>query len=198
MGFRESAGLWNVEQLVGRVNREYLRNDGDLWVFELDTSKKSVFTANSDLNDAQAEFRRLWREGEIGRKIGTEWNTLAAEEMTKRGLPDLPLKDDQTTRVDEVVKKEQKMKMEDVGEAFKVIPQIKRTVIIDDPEVFAALENPDIPLGKKKTLITRSSVQLYEDQLKDWPVKPYKEMDGFYVWNGDYDSSFLGYMAEFL
>jgi cytidyltransferase-like protein len=199
MGFREVAGLTNIQQFAGRINRNNEHPNASVYVFELTVPKYpkgNDFTSNPDLVNSSAFFRTMYKKGEIG----PEWCDKAIKNELQGGVPAIGNK---MVQADNLVKWDEQLKLRELHDSCRVIPQEKVTVI---PRAnYLKLKSQFDEKGwVSKTDIVRKSFQFYSDKAsKHAAVVPiaqtmncYDPFVGFYTWIGLYDPDFLGYMEN--
>ncbi len=176
-GFRELGSLSSLLQAAGRVNREGLYNDSEMWSFCIrDTD---TFIKNPGLEGAAKVLKKYI---ERGYEISPNLSTQAIRE-------ELILYNDSNKGI-KLVDIESGMDFPAVEEQFKVIESDSCLAVVDD-EVKEAIKNKRIDwreLQIKSVQIARYKLEVFNTP---------KLLDDIYSWNLQYDD-FLGYMAGIL
>lgn len=181
-GFREVAGLPNLEQFKGRVNRNEEYDETGVVVFELKIEPPwfdDTFTANFDLTDAQNTFRLFAGLGQLG----PEWCHAAIMDEIANGNQEFRLPNDSPgtgLSPEKITQKEEKCQFETIADYCRPIPADKVTVIVNKEKI------------KNVQDIGKHSVQIFCDKLNKLPVVPSTEYPGFWEWMGPY-RRFLGW-----
>jgi CRISPR-associated endonuclease/helicase Cas3 len=179
-GFRERAGLTNLLQIAGRVNRSNEFKNAEVWDFRL-TSGELVLS-NPGIEDAAKVLEQLFAE----KRIAPAWCTEALRlEIQRQYSAELHAG---------LRKAEEALDFPAVEEQFRVIQQDTVTAVLDE-SLIDRLQNGD----KVKVTwqeIQRGSVNLYRNKAKKFriPADEFPPFPGLYRWNLIYDG-FLGYMA---
>lgn len=173
-GFRELGSLVSLLQASGRVNREGLYNNSEIWTFCITESE--MLKINPGLKNAAAVLRQVIERGET---ISPELSTKSIqEEIALYGLSGINKK---------LIDNEKLMNFRWIDKEYKVIDADTRIVVVD-PCIANKLHCAELnwqDLQKVSVHIAKYKL----DELKT-PVI----VDNIYQWNLGYDN-FLGYMA---
>lgn len=173
-GFRELGSLVSLLQAAGRVNREGLLHDSEMWTFCI--TEDGMLKLNSGLKESSTVLKRYF---EMEQVIAPELSTQSiADELALYGISK------KSTRLvtDEDVQNFCKVEQE-----FKVIDTDTRLVIVDS-DVAHRLQNGKVDWKE----LQKVSVQIAKYKLDE--LRTPIVMDKIYKWNLDYNN-FLGYMA---
>ena len=192
-GFRENAGVLNVQQFAGRVRRNAERKfrvgNGDVFVFELEVPERQNrqegdFTLNWDLANSIAVYDQLLQQHGL---IGPEHSDEAFSAELAMGLGG---------RAELLIQHNKDYQFQQISDLSRVIARNQLTCIpsesVDAMLADMAAKNRDwIPSSE----ISRRSFQIFEykangyaDLIQEGPLA------GIYRWTGPYDDQF-GYMA---
>lgn len=183
-GFRESAGLVNLLQAAGRVNREYENEHSTILDFAHDSSQGLT------LHPAFKLTRRVLAEQFTTSAV----DPLACTAAFRRTL-DLDagaLENKART----ICLAEKDWAHREVSELMKVINADTRTVVVDR-DLIDRLENPDPKQRPSWSEIMKGSVQLWGTKLDAFAVRPILKSDELHAWTLGYDQ-FLGILAGVL
>lgn len=183
-GFRESAGLVNLLQAAGRVNREYENEHAIILDFAHDAS------GGLTPHPAFKLTRRVLAEQFTASAV----NPLACTAAFRRTL-DLDA-GALENRAREICRAEKDWAHRDVTKLMKVIAADTRTVVVDR-DLISRLENPDPKVHPSWSEMMQGSVQLWGTKLDTFAVRPIRGSDELYAWTLGYDA-FLGIMAGVL
>jgi len=179
-GFRERAGLTNLLQIAGRVNREGGAHDAVVTDFCL--RAEGLLRSHPGFETARRVLGSMLDEG----KVDPSWCTEALRREIREN-------EALVKTVQELKKAEGAFDYPTVAEGFKVIATDTRTVLVDrdlidrlqawgkaEPKDFQAL-----------------SVQLWAKRIDSLRLEELRRYPGVYAWSLDYDD-FLGIMAGIL
>ncbi len=183
-GFRESAGLVNLLQAAGRVNREYENEHAIILDFTHDAS------GGLTLHPAFKLTRRVLAEQFTTSAV----NPLDCTAAFRRTL-DLDA-GALENKAREICRAEEDWAHRDVTKLMKVITAETRTVIVDR-DLISRFENPDPRTHPSWSEIMQGSVQLWGTKLETFAVKSMRDSDELYAWTLGYDA-FLGIMSGVL
>jgi CRISPR-associated endonuclease/helicase Cas3 len=177
-GIREIGSLVSLLQTAGRVNRQGVFDNAEVWTVRL--AENGLFKIHPGLKDAAKVFKE-YCDAEI--LIGPELCT----EALKR---EVRLSGNMTTVLKE---NEQKMRFPIIDKEFQVIASDTRMSVVEDSLV------QKIERYEKVDWLTlqRGSVQIWGYKLEALCIPEFERLPGIYKWNLGYDS-FLGYMAGLL
>ena len=175
--FRESAGLVNLIQLGGRANREAEHSECIVVDFRLNDP---ILPRHPTFKISAEVLAGLFVEGRVGPELSTE-------SMRRE------IRLDHDRRGAFIMEKEKRNDYPEVSKLFRVIDASTVTVIID-PILVGMLERKEKVDWRD---LQRKSVQIWSNKIKDFPIRPVRESDELFFWNGKYDE-FLGYMAGVL
>ncbi|NCB43552.1 MAG: CRISPR-associated protein [Clostridia bacterium] len=173
-GFRELGSLVSLLQASGRVNREGVLSNSEMWTFCI--SEDGMLKLNPGLKES-ASVLKGYLEG--NRTIAPELSTQSiADEIALYGL---------SGKHKKLVTNEELQNFRQVEEDFKVIDSDTRIVIVDSTVAKHA------QYGKVDWReLQKVSVQIAKYKLDE--LRTPIIMNDIYRWNLDYDD-FLGYMA---
>lgn len=173
-GFREVGSLSSLLQAAGRVNREGLSDDSEMWSFCI--SNDGMLKKNPGLDGASRVLKRYLRDS---REISPALSTEAIQD-------ELKMFGDGKSGVNLVVS-------ESIGDFPTVESEFK---VIDSDSCLAVVDTntaEGIRIGKINWMeLQTKSVQISKYKLEELHVP--KLLDEIYYWNLPYDD-FLGYMA---
>ncbi len=173
-GFRELGALVSLLQASGRVNREGLLDDAEMWTFCI--LEDGMLRLNPGLKDAAAVLKRYFEED---RTITPDLSTQSlADEIALYGL---------SKKHGNLVTAEKLRRFPQVEEDFKVIDSNSCLVVVD-PAVAKRLQYGKVDWQE----LQKVSVQIAKYKLDE--LRTPMIMDHIYRWNLEYDG-FLGYMA---
>lgn len=173
-GFRELGSLVSLLQAAGRVNREGLYSDAEIWSFCL--ASDSMLKENLGLRAAAAVLRGYCTRGEA---ISPALSTQSIQDEIRLG----GLKGKYAT----LLKEEKLLNFRKVEEGFKVIASEKHIAIIDT-EMAAAVRQGKVNWRD----LQKKSVQVADYKLRE--LRMPEILPDLYAWNLPYDD-FIGYMA---
>lgn len=175
-GFREIASLLSLLQAAGRINREGLHNNAEMWSFTLQDD--SMLTQNPRLNTSMRVLQS-YLDHEI--QIIPELSTAAIQ-------AELNMNDSVLATKETLWEKEAEGAFRTVAEDFVVIDQDTVTIIVSDDLA------RQIRSGKADwRLLQRQSISIPQGKARRYHLE--ELAPGIYQWSRGYDS-FLGYMAH--
>ena len=174
-GVRERSSLVSLLQAAGRVNREALWQDAEIWDIQL--VLEGLMTANPTLDNSARVLGELITEGKISPAYATE--------AMRRELNCAEIKG----RADRIKQAERVQAMKEVASLFQVIDDDTETVVVDK-ELRARLAS-GARVGKHD--IQQCSVSMRRKVLADSALLCAPGMPEIYLWHLDYDG-FIGYM----
>jgi CRISPR-associated endonuclease/helicase Cas3 len=177
-GVRELGSLVSLLQTAGRVNRQGIFANAEVWTIRL--SETRLFKIHPGLKDA-AKVLKEYCDSQI--PIGPDLCT----EALKR---EVRLSGNITTLLKE---NEQKMRFPIVDKEFRVISSDTRLAVVDNSLIEKIERHEKIDW----MVLQQGSVQIWGYKLEALRIPEFKEFPGIYKWNLDYDN-FLGYMAGLL
>lgn len=173
-GFRELGSLVSLIQASGRVNREGLYSDSEMWTFCI--IEDGMLKINPGMKSAAAVLRQHLESGEI---IGPEQSTPSIQkEIVLYGLSEKHKK---------LIVSEELQDFHWVEKEFKVIDTDTRIVVVD----------PDVMERLRRTQLNWCDLQKVSVQIAKYKLDELRTplvMSNIYGWNLEYDN-FLGYMA---
>jgi len=173
-GFRELGSLVSLLQASGRVNREGILSNSEMWTFCI--SEDGMLKLNPGLKESAAVLKGYF---EGNRTIAPELRTQSlADEIALYGL---------SGKHKKLVNNEKLQNFRQVERDFKVIDSDTRLVVVDST-VAKRLQYGKVDWKE----LQKVSVQIAKYKLDE--LRTPIIMDNIYRWNLDYDS-FLGYMA---
>lgn len=182
VGFRERAGLMNLIQLGGRVNRGQEWDGAEVWDFQIIPG--ALLRLHPKLKTAARVLGELFQEGRVAQEFCKEalkreirWdNTISGELLRAESTRDARNTD-----------------FPKVAELFKVIDNNTVTVVVAD-ELQEQLRS-----GKwcGRDELQKHSVQIWGWRAEDLGLEEFMRFPRVYGWRLPYDS-FLGYMAGLL
>ncbi|WP_019850204.1 CRISPR-associated helicase/endonuclease Cas3 [Desulfitobacterium sp. PCE1] len=173
-GFRELGALVSLLQASGRVNREGILDNAEMWTFCI--LEDGMLRLNPGLKEAAAILKGYF---EGNRAIVPELSTQSlADEIALYGL---------SKKHEKLVTDENLQRFPQVERAFKVIDSDTRIVIVD-PSMAKRLQYGKVDWKE----LQKVSVQIAKYKLDE--LRTPMIIDKIYRWNLEYDG-FLGYMA---
>lgn len=173
-GFRELGSLVSLLQTAGRVNREGLYSDSEIWTFCL--AEDRMLKINPGMKGSAAVLKRYFERGET---IRPELSTQSIkEEIALYGL---------SGKHQKLIINEKLLNFPWIEKEFNVIDTETRIVVVD-PDIQEKLRHAQISWRD----LQKVSVQIAKYKLDE--LRTPVVMDNIYGWNLDYDN-FLGYMA---
>lgn len=173
-GFRELGSLVSLLQFSGRINREGMYPDAEVWSFCL--ASDHMLTENPELQNATKVLREYFTRGEpISPALSTQ---SIREEIRLAGLK---------SKYASLLELERRHEFPQVEEEFKIISS-DRCLAVIDPEMAAAVAQGKCTWRD----VQRKSVQIAGHKLEK--LRVLEILPGLYMWNRPYNK-FLGYMA---
>lgn len=173
-GFRELGSLVSLLQASGRVNREGVLDDAEMWTFCI--LEDGMLKLNPGLKEPAAVLKGYF---EGNRAIAPELSTQSlADEIVLYGL---------SKKHEKLVTNEEIQNFRRVEQDFKVIDSDTRLVVVD-PAVAKSLKYGKVDWKE----LQKVSVQIAKYKLDE--LRTPMIMDDIYRWNLEYNG-FLGYMA---
>lgn len=177
-GFREMGSLSSLLQASGRVNREGLFPDAEMWSFCIAEGKLLIH--NPGFQAACSVLKKyLERNEPISPALSTQ---AISDELSMSGKPSKKLK--------KLLGSEDSSEFRVIEREFKVIDTDTVLAVVDSV-LAERLRFGKITWRELQTM----SVQIAKTKLIEYPLPEIQE--GIYHWNYGYDD-FLGYMAGFL
>jgi CRISPR-associated endonuclease/helicase Cas3 len=182
-GFRETATTASIIQVGGRVNRQAKDDAAEVWDFHVDDP---LLPNNPQLEVAQRVVTRLFADGSVG--------SFPASKLALEGMR-LEITEGQNQRAQELRETESAQRYPEVARLCRVIDADSRFVIIERDLAQALRDDRHLPAHK----LLKGSVQIWARKLAKLPAELIRgtasDPHSIYVWTGDYDPDFLGYMV---
>ncbi len=182
-GFRETATTASIIQISGRVNRRAEHSLAEVWDFRV---TDPVLPNNPQLEVPQRALTRLFADGSIG--------SLPVSELVLEAMR-LEVTEGQSQRARKLRGAEATRRYPEVAKLCRVIDTDSRFVIIDQALAKSLREGRHVPVND----LLKGSVQIWVRKLGKMPVEPLSgdrvSPHSIYLWTGDYDPDFLGYMV---
>lgn len=173
-GFRELGSLVSLLQASGRVNRENIYNDSEMWTFCI--AEDGMLKVNLEMKNSAAVLRGYLQSNQI---ICPELSTKSiADEIALYGISGKPRA---------LIDNESIQKFTWVEKEFKVIDSDTRLTIVD-PKVANGIRYGKIDWRE----LQKVSIQIAKYKLEE--VNAPIVIENIYKWDLGYDN-FLGYMA---
>lgn len=173
-GFRELGSLVSLLQAAGRVNREGILSNSEMWTFRI--LDDGMLKLNPELKQAAAVLKGYF---ESEKTISPELSTQSiADEIALYGL---------SGKHKNLITSEESQNFPQVEQDFKVIGTDMRLVVVD-LDVAKLLQYGKVDWKE----LQQVSVQIAKYKLDE--LRTPIIIDSIYKWNLDYDD-FLGYMA---
>lgn len=177
-GFRELASVLSLIQTAGRVNRNGLSKDAEMWSFSMQDDK--MLTSNPEIKISAGLLEEYLRDNmEITPKLSTK----SISDELHRGKSE-------AKQIQALLEAETNLSFQTVNDQFHVIESDTIPVIVNA----ALAEQIRHGYGSWRE-VQRCSVSIRRENLNRWQVKQIAE--DVYQWTLSYDS-FLGYMAGVL
>lgn len=174
-GFRELSSLLSLLQASGRIDREGVYKDSEIWTFMI--AEDGKLKRNPGIKES-SEVLKYYFENDIN--ISPEKSTDAiCREIRQYGMSDISNK---------MVVHEKTKNFKSVSDEFHVIETDSEIVVVD--EKLKEKLNVGAPVDWKE--IQNGSVQISKYKLNEYHTP--QIINGVYAWNLDYDD-FIGYMA---
>ena len=173
-GFRELGSLVSLLQAAGRVNREGIHSEAEIWSFRL--GPDPMLKENPGIKEAAAILDSYFTRGET---ISPALSTQSISDEIRLG----GLKSKYTT----LLQYERSSRFPRVEDGFKVITSDTRITVVDEA-VASALRRGNVNWQE----LQKKSVQIAYYKLTQ--LRTPEILPRLYVWNLLYDD-FLGYMA---
>jgi len=174
-GFRELCSLLSLLQTAGRINREGLYCDSEMWTFKLKES--DCFNINSELHESRNILQKYFeRRIEIVPELSTE---SIKEEIQVSGV---------SRKSKDLVDHENTCGFRFVEDLFRVI-DTKTVIVIVNDEIINKIKNHEKISWQD---VQKHSVRLYGHNVGRFVVE--ELIPGIYEWGLEYND-FLGYMA---
>lgn len=178
IGFRELASILSLIQVAGRVDRNGLNEDAEIWSFSMQDD--TMLTSNPEIKISAGLLEEYLRaEMEITPKLSTK----SIRDELHRGKSE-------TKEMQALLEAETNLSFQTVNDQFHVIESDTIPVIVNA----AVAERIRHGYGSWRE-VQRCSVSIRRENLNRWQVKQIAE--DVYQWTLSYDS-FLGYMAGVL
>jgi len=178
--FRESCSASSLVQVGGRVNRHAEHADADMWDFR---TIDSYFRQNPAFEPSRSVLAELWKEGLVNELPPGE---LATEALRRELLGGF------ATKARRIASAESCGDYPEVAKLFRLIDS-ETTLVAVDPSLIERLESGE---SVEPLHLVGGSVRIRTSRLKSFPTEPLDDQEELHLWRGEYDSSFLGYMAE--
>lgn len=178
-GMRERAGLVNLLQISGRVNRAGRPKSGSILDFQLAYDKKLM--PHPGFRDAAAVLSELFESGQVS----AEFCLKALVKEMQRANP--------ADAIMQIKKHEAGLDFPKVQELFRVIEAGTITVVVD-PTLRARIEAFDRISFHE---LQAGSVQIWHSKMLNLGVFEFTQIPGVFGWTLSYNT-FLGYMAGVL
>lgn len=173
-GFRELGSLLSLLQTAGRVNREGLFDDAEIWTFLL--APDVMLKENPGMKDSAAILRNYIEQGkDITPALSTQ---SIADEIRLKGV---------SSQFRKLLELEDTQCFRSVENDFQVIDSNTRIVLVNEDDI-KNLEHGSFDWQD----LQRNSVQVANFKLKE--LQTPEIVPGIFKWNLEYDD-FLGYMA---
>jgi CRISPR/Cas system-associated endonuclease/helicase Cas3 len=176
-GFREAGSLVSLLQAGGRVNREGLYPDAEIWTFKIKAE------------DRLREHPEFKNSAHILEKYFERGIPITPELSTKSIAEEIRLHN--SSKSLDLLDYEKQCRFPLVEEFFKVIDTDTRLTVVDEDTIKKIENNEKLDWQ----IIQRKSVQIRKHKLDEYHIK--EILPGIYGWTLDYNS-FLGYMAGVL
>jgi len=182
IGFRERAGLMNLIQLGGRVNRGQERDGAEVWDFQIIPG--ALLRLHPKLKTAARVLGELFQEGNVAPEFCKE--ALKREIRWDNSISDELLRAESTSNAENA-------DFPKVAELFKVIDNNTVTVVVANKLQEQLRQGKWCGRGE----LQKHSVQIWGWRAEDLRLEEFTRFPCVYGWALPYDS-FLGYMAGLL
>lgn len=183
VGFRERAGLMNLVQIGGRINRGHEREGAEVWDFQI--TPDNMLRLHPKLTTAARVLGQLFKEGKVSPEFCTE--ALKREVRWKGGALSIEL-----LRAESAADA-RGTDFPRVAELFRVIDGNTVTVVVG--KKLQELLRSGKWCGRDE--MQKQSVQIWGWRVGDLGLEEFSKFPGLYGWPCPYDG-FLGYMAGLL
>lgn len=173
-GFRELGSLLSLLQAAGRVNREGLDRESEMWTFCISEEEGLILNPGMEKSAAVLE-QYLIEETPITPELSTQ---SIQDEIALYGL---------SGKYKKLIDNEDLRNFPWVERNFKVIEADSRIVVVD-PSIEKKIHCSELDWQE----LQMNSVQIAKYKLDSWQTP--RLFDDIYIWNLKYDD-FLGYMA---
>jgi CRISPR/Cas system-associated endonuclease/helicase Cas3 len=176
-GFRELSSLASLIQTTGRINREGLYTDSEIWTFVLADFPKINY--NPVLQDAAIVLN-----GYLSKNISISpdlCTNAIIEEIRREGV---------SSKYKKMLKTEQNLGFESIKNTYKVIDDNTRLAVVSS-DIAERIKHHTINWKD----LQKNSVQIYDNKLQKLKIS--EILNGIYFWDLGYDD-FLGYMSGVL
>lgn len=172
-GFREISSTVSLLQTAGRVNRNNLYTDSEMWSFSILDDNKFIINPGFE-NSAEILKKYLYEKRNIESELATQ------------SLQDEILLNGVSKKFKELVEDETNMNFKKVAKEYRVIEESSAIAIINK-DYIDKIRNKVIDWGD----LQRNSLNVSEYKLKKYNCPEIYE--NIYFWNLGYDN-FIGYM----
>jgi len=179
-GYREAASVASLLQLGGRVRRNEEPWAGELVSF---LATGDGITLHPMMKESSAILDGLLRDGEFERNDPDVLLSMAF---------DRALKGQFTKLRDELYELEGKRRHPLVQDRFKIIDTDTRVVAVHEPLIARLKAGDKVRFAE----IVNGSVQVFGSRLNNLPCSELDGSRGIWLWTGEYDPDFLGYLAD--
>lgn len=176
-GFREISSLLSLLQAAGRINRNGLYNDAEIWSFTMQDD--SMLTKNKSLEDSAYVLKRYFQKGKA---ICPELSTQSIQDELQRKTI--------MEKANKLLTNEKEGKFPEVQKNFQVI-EGNMVLVVADENLKKQLKYG----GCDWKVIQRQAISIRKDLVDKLQLKPL--IEGVYNWNLEYDD-FLGIMKGLL
>ena len=187
--FREAAGALSILQVLGRVNREGLRDRAEVMVFQLKDGEGLI--RHPGLDVSARVLRELFAEGWFeGGRTRAEIST----EALRREVEFVPRED-----LARAGKTEQRGDYPTVEDLMRVIKQETALVLVDQGLISRLRRGERVTSRELERVSVRLwSPKVHRLRLEELEGEYEGKYEPVYCWNRNYDPEFLGYMAGLL
>ncbi|MGN0482805.1 MAG: CRISPR-associated endonuclease Cas3'' [Lachnospiraceae bacterium] len=176
-GFRQIASLLSLLQAAGRINRNGIYEDAEIWSFRMQDDSK--LTDNKNTKDSEYVLKKYF-----------EKDTKICPQLSTKAIRDELLRNTTAEEAEKILKAENDFNFPDVKEKYKIIDQDTVLVVADEK-----LKNQIRYGGCDWGAIQRKAIPVYKYRIKQLNIQPLAE--GIYDWDLEYDS-FIGIMKGIL
>lgn len=175
-GLRESAGLVNLIQVGGRVNRHQMYDCAEVWTFTL--QETDLLRLNPGFRDSSKVLETMFAEKRV---TPDDCKEALRREICLSGLRD------------NIREHEDAKDFPEVRSLFRVIDANTYTVVVDEGTKQRLNNWEKVHWGE----IQNHSVQIWGHRIESLRIPQFAQYPNLYEWNLAYDN-FLGYMAGVL